>query len=440
MWILTLILLILILGVIILVHEFGHFITAKKSGVHIYEFSIGMGPVIKTFKGKDGIDYNIRAFPIGGFVSMAGEVYEDDDLKKIPKDKFMCNKKWWQRIIILGAGVFNNFVLAIVILFVIALVWGGTTLEPKIGEAITNYPAYKAGIRPGDVITAVNNHKVSTWDQAQIYLVMKDKDNIYDIEVKHPNGQKETIPVPLTTEKDNIYNYRIEHDDKIESLNIAPNPDNDNFIFTYQDGKREIVSMTTNYSLNPGEVTITYSDNKTETIKVNTTAKNQYEVTAIKDGNTINYKVTKEIETGKIGISIDQKPVSGFFASLKYAFTKFTSLISTMWITVINLFTGKIGLSSLSGPVGIYHVVGESMKVGFSQIIYLTAFLSINVGLINILPIPAFDGGRIFFLIIEKIKGSPINAKFENMCHTIFFILIILLMIYITIFDIIRFA
>ena len=80
------------------------------------------------------------------------------------------------------------------------------------------------------------------------------------------------------------------------------------------------------------------------------------------------------------------------------------------------------------------------MEVGISQLIYLTAFLSINVGLINILPIPAFDGGRILFLIIEKIKGSPINAKFENMCHTIFFILIILLMIYITVFDIIRFA
>ena len=111
-----------------------------------------------------------------------------------------------------------------------------------------------------------------------------------------------------------------------------------------------------------------------------------------------------------------------------------------MWITVVNLFTGKISLSSLSGPVGIYHVVGESMKVGISQIIYLVAFLSINVGLINILPIPAFDGGRILFLIIEKIKGSPINAKFENMCHTIFFFLLIALMLYITVFDIIRFA
>lgn len=351
MWILTLLLLILILGIIILVHEFGHFITAKKSGVHIYEFSIGMGPVIKTHKGKDGIDYNLRAFPIGGFVSMAGEVYEDDDSQKIPKEKFMCNKKWWQRVIILAAGVFNNFVLAIVILFVMALIWGATSLEPKISEVVENYPANKAGLKAGDTITAINGHKVSTWDQAQIYLVMKDKDNIYDIDVKRADGKKETLKMSPTTEKN-------------------------------ADGA----------------------------------------------------------ETKVFGFRIEQKIEKGFGASIKYAFGKFNSLISTMWTTVANLFTGKISLSSLSGPVGIFHVVGESMKVGVEQIIYLVAFLSINVGLINILPIPAFDGGRILFLIIEKIKGSPINAKFENACHTVFFFLLIALMIYITVIDIIRFA
>lgn len=351
MWFLTLILLIIILGIIILVHEFGHFITAKKSGVHIYEFSIGMGPLLKTHKGKDGIDYNIRAFPIGGFVSMAGEVYEDDDTNKIPKDKFMCNKKWWQRIIILAAGVFNNFLLAIVILFVMALIWGATNLEPKIAEAVEGYPVAESGIKAGDVITSINGHKVSTWDQAQIYLIMKSTNDEYLIEVKHEDGS-------------------------VQEYNVKP------LITKNEDGEEQ---------------------------------------------RTYGFKIAQTTETG-------------FFASLKFAWQKFSSLISTMWITVINLFTGKISVSSLSGPVGIYHVVGESMKVGLEQVIYLVAFLSINVGLINILPIPAFDGGRILFLIIEKIKGSPINAKFENWCHTIFFFLLIALMIYITVFDIIRFA
>jgi len=117
MWIVSLLIFIFILGIIILVHEFGHFICAKKSGVYIYEFSIGMGPVVFSHKGKDGIYYNVRAFPIGGFVQMAGEVYEDD--KKIKKEQFMCNRPWYQRLAILVAGVFNNFVLALVLLFVI---------------------------------------------------------------------------------------------------------------------------------------------------------------------------------------------------------------------------------------------------------------------------------------------------------------------------------
>lgn len=350
MWLLTLLVLIVILGIIILVHEFGHFITAKKAGVHIYEFSIGMGPLLKTIKSKDGIDYNIRAFPIGGFVSMAGEVYEDDDSKKIKKEDFMCNKKWYQRVIILAAGVFNNFVLAIIVLFILALIYGAQSMEPKIGEVIPNYPVSEAGIKPGDKILEINGKKVSTWDQAQIYLVMKSDNSKYTFLIEHESGKK-------------------------EKYEIAP------------------------------------------------------KITKNEDGE----------EERAFGFKIAQEETRGFIASVKYAFQKFGSLISTMWLTVVNLFTGKIALSSLSGPVGIYQVVGQSLAAGIQQIIYLIAFLSINVGLINILPIPAFDGGRILFLIIEKIKGSPVNQKFENMCHTVFFFLLIALMIYITVFDIIRF-
>ena len=350
MWFIVLILLIFILGLIILVHEFGHFITAKKAGVHIYEFSIGMGPLIKTHKGKDGINYNIRALPIGGFVSMAGEVYEDDDTKKIKKEDFMCNKKWWQRVIILAAGVFNNFVLAIIILFVMALIWGANSLEPKVGTVIEDSAAEVGGLQEGDLILSINDHKVSTWDQTQIVLYLKNDSNLYEFE--------------------------IERDGEVITLELEP------------------------------EVTQTDTGEEQKTF----------------------------------GFGIEQTVERGLWASIKYAFERFWSLISTMWITVINLFTGQISLSSLSGPVGIYHVVGQSLSMGIQQIVYLIAFLSINVGLINILPIPAFDGGRILFLIIEKIKGSPINAKFENACHMVFFFLIILLMIYITVFDIIRFT
>lgn len=349
MWFLSLLLLIFILGLIILVHELGHFFWAKKFGVFIHEFSIGMGPIIHTHKGKDGINYNIRAVPIGGFVSMAGEVYEDDESNKIPKEKFMCNKPWWQRIIILAAGVVNNFILAIILLFFSALIWGGEALETVVEDTIEGYPMAEAGITSNDKIIAINGHKVSNWDVAQIILYMKNDKDYYTFEIEHENG-------------------------KTEEYKVVP-----------------VVQKSEN-----GE------------------------------------------EVPVFGVYIKSTELTGFMGSLKYAFQKFGSVVQSMWLTIGGLITGKLSISSLAGPVGIYQVVDESVSHGLSYVIYIIAFLSINVGFINILPFPAFDGGRIFFLIIEKIKGSPVNSKFENICHMVGFVLLIILMIFITIQDIIR--
>lgn len=347
MWFVTILLLIFILGVIILVHEFGHFIWAKKFGVHIYEFSLGMGPVVFTKKGKDGIHYNVRAFPIGGFVSMAGEVYEDDE--KIPKEKFMCNKPWLQRLIVIVAGVVNNFILAVVLLFFIALIWGSTTTKPIVGEIVDNSAIAQTGIEVGDQIIAINGVKANSWDKLQIALYRKNKNEAYEFVVKKSDGSTKT------------------------------------------------------YQVVPEKV------------------KNE-------DGTEVN----------KFGFGIDQTRHYGIVSSITYAFQKFGSIISSMALTVTSLFSGKISLNALSGPVGMYEVVGSSIGLGLSQMLYIIAFLSINVGFINILPFPAFDGGRAFFMIVEKIKRSPVDSKFENMCHTIGFFLLILLMLYITLQDILK--
>lgn len=355
LFIIKILLLLFILGIIILVHEFGHFIWAKTFGVHIYEFSIGMGPLLHTHKGKkDGINYNIRAIPIGGFVSMAGEVYDsgevDENNKNIKKDKLMCNKKWWQRLIILVAGVVNNFILAIVILFIYTLIWGGGAITPKVLNVVEDKPAATAGLKSGDVITNINGYNVSSWDKAQIILYYKNTNEYYTFEVKHTDGTKEEIKI-----------------------------------------KPEI----------------------------------------IKDEET-------GAESKLFGIQIDAEDTSNVFKSFVYSIRKFNSIISSMVYTIWGLISGKIGLSALSGPVGIYEVVGETINYGINYFLYILAFLSINVGFINILPFPAFDGGHVLFLIIEKIKGSPVNAKIENTCHLIGFILIFLLMIIVTISDIIK--
>ena len=346
MWIFDLLVFFLILGVLVTVHEFGHFIVAKKCGVHIYEFSIGMGPIVHKRIGKDKIQYSIRALPIGGYVAMAGEVEEDD--KNVKKEKFMCNRPWWQRLLILCAGVFNNFVLALVLLFVIALVWGAPSMEPKIEHVVENTAMANSNARDGDLILSVNGKKTSTWDLAQIELIMKDDDNTYDIEVKHEDGS-------------------------VETLHVSPE-------IKEQDG----------------------------------------------------------VETRVYGIQMHQETKRGFIESVKYAFRKFATVYTSMVRTIGGLVVGKLSLKSLSGPVGIYSVVSDSVKLGLAQVLYLTAFLSLNLGFVNLLPFPAFDGGHVLFVFIELILRRKVNQKVEAIFHYIGFALIFLLMIIVTIQDIIR--
>lgn len=337
----TLIYMILMLGIIVFIHEFGHFIFAKKAGIYVYEFSIGMGPRIFKFNRKDDeTEYSIRLFPIGGYVQMAGEDIEDD--KDIPEDKKMQSKTWMQRFLTVIAGIMFNFILAIVLLFVVGLVAGAPTNKPYITQVEEGINSTL--IKENDKILEVNGKKVIFTDTMLLRIHVS-------------NGK----PLKL----------KVESDGNIKEVTLNP-------------------------------------------IEVN------------EDGKT----------TYKYGIGIGSDVERGILPALRYAFVKFASLIAQMAMVLKYLFTGKLGLSSLSGPVGIFGVVGESAKAGFINLIYLTAFISLNVGFMNVLPIPALDGGRILFLIIEKIKGSKVDIKVENTIHAVGFALLMILMVVITFKDI----
>lgn len=345
---LTLLILIIMLGILIFVHEFGHFIVAKKTGVHVEEFALGMGPQIFKWKRKnDPTLYSIRLFPIGGFCAMAGEVSEEPE-KKLSKDKYMCNKKPYQKILILVAGVTMNFVLALILFFLQGMIWGSTNQLSYIGLVTENSAIANAGIVEGDKVVSINGMKTNTWDKIQIALSLK-SDNTYDFVVKKEDGS-------------------------IKKYEVTPDIQKD------EEG-------------------------------------NEVKVYGFGAGNELN---------------------KGIINSIKYAFVKLYSVMSSMTQIIIKLFTGDLGLNSLSGPVGMYTVVGQTAKMGLQNLLYLTAYLSVNLGFINILPFPAFDGGRILFVIIEKIKGSPVKPEVENWFHSIGFILLMILMLVITYQDIMR--
>lgn len=343
---LTLIYFILILGITVLIHEFGHFLFAKKAGIYVYEFSIGMGPQILKFHRKnDETVYSVRLFPIGGFVSMAGEVVEEDS--KIPKEKQMTSKKWHQRFMVVIAGILFNFLLAIVIFFLIGLTNGSVSRQTYISEIQQQYPAAQTNLRVEDEILALNGKSIYSSDMLLLEMQVLEGKEI-SLKVKH------------------------------------------------EDGNVEVIKMKP-------------QEEKTE------------------DGVTYHY-----------GFGLKNKAETGFFSALKYSFEKTISLILQMVHIIWYLIIGRLSLSSLSGPVGIYQLVGQTASAGFVNLVFLTAYLSLNVGFINLLPIPAMDGGRLFFLLIEKIKGSPVKPEFENMVHTVGLALLMILMLYVTFNDVLR--
>ena len=332
----TLIYFILILGITIFVHELGHFIFAKRANIYCYEFSLGMGPRIFKFNRKnDETDYCIRLFPIGGYVSMAGEQIETDP--DVPKDRQMFNKTWSQRFLTIVAGVMFNFIFALILLFVIGLIMGAPNTKPIIGDVVAGSPADVSGLKEGTLIKEINGKKVNSVDH-------------FLLEMQVETGKT----ITLTTDEGKVV--------------ITPSNDDD---YAY-------------------------------------------------------------------GFAMDSSRETGILAAIQYSFTKFFSLIGQMVLIIWYLITGNLSLNNLSGPVGIYTLVDQSAAAGLINLVYLTALLCINVGFLNFLPIPAFDGGRLLFLIIEKIKGSPVNPKIENIIHSIGFVLLMILMVAVTYNDIIR--
>ncbi|MDD4027485.1 MAG: RIP metalloprotease RseP [Bacilli bacterium] len=341
----TIIYFILILGLIVFVHELGHFIFAKRAGIYCYEFALGMGPKLFSFNRKnDETLYSVRLFPIGGYVRMAGE--DDDEEEKVSKDKHLTSKSFTQRFLTIFSGALFNFILGILLLFLIGIIYGSQENRAIFGAVDENYSAYKMGIREGDLILKIDDKKVKYWNDVLIYFETIESGSEIVFNIKDSDGNIKNISVVPTLET-------IDGEDQ--------------YIYGF---------------------------------------------------------------TGSSNIE------RGLFVSIKYAFTQFISTIKTMFNVFGNLITGKLSVESLTGPVGIYSIVDEQSSGSFSNIMYLISLLSINVGFINLIPFPAFDGGRLFLLVLEKIRRKPINRKIENAINAVGLFVLFGLMILITIKDV----
>ena len=346
-FIVTILILFIMLGLIIAIHEFGHFIAAKKSGVYVDEFSLGMGPKLFSHKPKKSeTTYTLRLFPIGGYVSMAEK---EEKGSKIKKGRVLENKSFLQVLWVLINGIVFNFILAITLFFISGLFYGRPVSTTKLSDVIEGGAAYKAGIEPGDTILKVNGVKTNTWDDFILEASAKKLKNNYEFVVKKADG-------------------------RIITYDLIP------------EVKKE----------------------KNEEVRV----------------------------FGIVGSQTEYK--KGFKNAIIYAFEGTYENSKTIFKILGSLFTGQVSVKSLSGPVGIYSLVDSVKTKGFDVLLYLTAYLSINVGIVNLIPIPVFDGGRILLLLIEKITRHKSSEKLELTLNYVGFALMILLMIFVTFNDISR--
>lgn len=332
--VITVLLTILMFGLIIFAHESGHLLTAKKCGIYVEEFAVGMGPKLFSFK-KGETQYSLRLLPIGGYCKMPGEDGESEypngfDKKSVPK-----------RMLVVAGGALFNFIFAIIIFIIAYMALGAPATTPIIKDVTSDGPAAVAGIEAGDVITEIDGAPVDTWNDA--------------------------VGIIQTSVG--------------EELTIAVDRDGESYT---------------------------------------------YNVTPIESENN----------TGIIGILRGTEHLN-LFEAISKGFTQTYELTKMIIVTLFQMVTGQTAVE-LAGPVGVGQMVGQVADYGFFNFLIFVAAISVNLGVVNLLPLPALDGSRLVFLAIEGLRGRPVSVQVEGAIHFVGFMLLMGLMVVITFFDINR--
>ena len=333
---------IIIIAVLILAHEWGHFMAARRIGIPVYEFSLGFGTKLLSTK-RNGVEYSLRLLPLGGYVRMAGEEPGDEN-----DPNGFNNRTPLEKIRVSFAGPFMNFVLAL-LLFIFSFAFIGipeSSDQPVLGKVLDNRTAAEAGLKPGDRIISVNQKSVATWSDF-------------------------TEMIAASTSGEPLY-LEVERDGRSQSLKVFP--DNEG-----TGGKPAI-------------------------------------------------GVLNQVNCSRLGIGDSIK------LGLEQTYQLTVLLLS--WLGT--LFTGGASTADLAGPVGIVSLVGEAAQIGTVFLLNFAAYLSINLGILNLLPIPALDGSRIVFAVVQAVRRKPMEPEKEGFVHWLGFLLLMLLIVIVTFNDIVR--
>ncbi len=378
---LTVIVTVLLFLLMVSLHEFGHYIVARIFNFKILEYAIGFGPKLIK-KEKNSILYTIRAIPLGGYCKFEGEDEASDD------PRAFSNRPVWQRILVVAAGGVFNVILGFV---VFALMM--PSLSPVATNVVEDTVKYSyledAGVKKGDEIIEINGKKISFYNDIALYTDKLEKDDKMNITIKR-DGEKLNFNI-MPTEQTVIYNYL---DSGVECVVLVNRNEEKEFI--------------------PYGDTLKKQDNLIGTSQ----------------------KQTRYL----IGVTVQNEDIT-FSNMWGYAFNNTRFVVRLVYSSLWDMITGKADMSQMSGPVGIVREVNNAVtqeSYSLLHVLNLLALLTINLGVFNLLPFPALDGGRMFFMIVELIRRKPIPPEKEGTVHAIGMLLLLALVVFVSFNDIIK--
>ena len=412
------------LGILITVHEYGHFWVARKNGVQVQRFSIGFGKAIWRKVDRHGTEFVIALIPLGGYVKMLDSRVDDVTAAQIPLT--FDNKSVYQRIAIIAAGPFANFAFAIVAFYLMFLI-GVPSVKPIIGDVVVDSIAAKAHLPKNSEIIAISGEKTADWQDVNLALVSAIGDSDIVLTIKATNR---TVPQDIRLDTAS-WDFSPEKESAITSLGLVPYRANvyAKLAVVAEDSPAEKAGFKVNDEL------LSIADKNIDgQWQVFSDLIKQYPaetvaVTVLREGKSIELSVKPEAKEfqGKVIGYLGVRPMSdpypeaylfehvyGPIAALEQSASKTWNLVVLSFDMIGKLITGDVSVKNLSGPISIAQGAGNSADYGFVYFLGFLALISINLGIINLLPLPVLDGGHLFYYFVELLTGKPVPEKIQE--------------------------
>jgi len=439
---------VVVIGILILIHELGHFLVARWTGVGVERFSIGFGPVLLRWRGKE-TEYALSAIPMGGYVKMMGEEspLEGGTQPDYDPSKAFALKPLWARFLIVFAGPGMNLVLAAVIFAIVLATLGRPVLPAVVGRVSEGTPAAAAGLRVGDVITAIDGRPIAYWEDVDRAVA---KSNGRPLTLRVQRGAADetmTVAPRLRSAADPIFREARE----VWDIGAIPK------------AIPQITSVAANSpaekaGLKPGDAIVEIAGQPLHTADdlleaIRSRPGQSFTLTAERDGRRLTLTVTpepvkektltgEEITVGKIQAGLASKtdiferynPLEAIGLGTARTWDMTILTVKGLW----KLVSRQIDSSNIGGPIQIATEAGRQAKEGMASLALFTAIISVNLAVLNLLPVPMLDGGHLFFFVIEAVLKRPLSLAKREAAQRVGFVLLMLLMVYALYNDLVR--